>query len=147
MKMTKKQNMKEENSSKEKPKRDEEILFPEAKVGDITVKPWSFGMLFDISGSLEKVLDKIEDKKVDLTPEGGFIPYTTFARLFTIAGPEVLKIISLTIDMPENEVKDLDMDTGVKIAMIIYQQNRETIKNALTPLLKQKNRGARKNLV
>jgi hypothetical protein len=125
----------QKNTGETSKKEDVSVLFPEAKVGDIIIKPWGFGMLFDISGSLEKVLDKVEEKGINLAPESGFIPYTTFARLFTIAGSEVLKIIALTIDMSEEEVKKLDMDTGIKIVMIIYQQNKEVIKKSLAPLL------------
>jgi len=129
------QKKKETSQSQVSGKKDEDVLFPEVDIDGIIVKPWSFGMLFDISGSLEIVLDKVEEKGIDLT---GFIPYTTFARLFTIAGPEVLKIISLTIGKEEEEIKELDMSTGVRLAMVIYQQNKEIIKNALAPLLKEK---------
>lgn len=140
---TQKKNMEKKNQNQVSNKKDEEVLFPEVDISGIIVKPWSFGMLFDISGSLEIVLDKVEEKGIDLST--GFIPYTTFARLFTIAGPEVLKIISLTIGKEEDEVKKLDMDVGVRIAMIIYQQNREIIKNALTPLLKEREIEEEKN--
>ena len=120
-----------------KKKSDEEILFPEAKVGGKIIKPWSFGALFDLSESLEIVLDKVEEKGIDKDFEenSGVMPYTTIARLFTIANKEVLKIIAYTLGEDEAEVKKLSMIDGVKIAMIIFNQNRETIKNALAPLL------------
>ena len=118
-----------------KKKSDEQILFPEAKIGDITIKPWSFGKLFDLSILLEVVLDKIEEKKINLDFTSGVIPYTTIARLFTIASPEVLKIMSITLDKSEEEVRELGMEDGMKIAMVIYQQNSETIKEGLGELL------------
>ena len=122
-------------SGEPKKKSDEQILFPEAKVGDITIKPWSFGKLFDLSILLEVVLDKVEEKKINLDFESGIIPYTTIARLFTIASPEVLKIMSITLDKSEEEVRELGMEDGMKIAMVIYQQNSETIKEGLGELL------------
>jgi len=117
-----------------KKKSEEEILFPEAKVGDIIVKPWSFGKLFDLSVLLEHVLDKMEEKKINLDFGSGVVPYSTIARLFTIASPEVLKIISITLNRDEKEIRDLNMANGIRIAMIIYQQNAEIIKNELSSL-------------
>lgn len=122
-----------------KDKSAEEVLFPEVKIGDIEVKPWSFGVLFSISGMLERILDKMEEKGLDLGSEdvGVFIDYRKMARLFTIASPEVLKIISLTVDKSEEELKELPIDTGIKIAITIYAQNMEIIKNAISSALPQ----------
>ena len=116
---------------------DEEILFPEFKVAGITVKPWSFGMLFELSAMLDAVIQKVEQKGMvdDLT--SGFISYITMAKLFTIASDEVLKIISLTTGVSEDEIKALDISDGVKLSMAIYEQNKKTIKNGLAPLLQK----------
>jgi len=129
------ENQKKPQTGDTKKKSEEQILFPEAKVGDITIKPWSFGKLFDLSVLLERVLDKVEEKKIDFNFESNIIPYSTIARLFTIASPEVLKIISITLNKSEEEVKELGMVEGIRIAMVIYQQNSEIIKNGLSPLL------------
>ena len=120
-----------------KKKSEEEILFPEVKIAGKTIKPWSFGALFDLSESLEIVLDKIEDRDIDKEFEdsGGILAYSTIARIFTIANREVLKIIAYTLEEDEAEVKKLSMSDGVKIALTIFHQNVETIKNALAPLL------------
>lgn len=125
-------------TTKKKSKDDEAVIFPEAKVAGITVKPWSFGMLFELSTMLDSVIQKVEQKGMvdDLT--SGFISYITMAKLFTIASDEVLKMISLTTGKKEEEIKALDISDGVKLAMVIYEQNKETIKNGLAPLL-QKN--------
>ena len=118
---------------KKKSPSDESVLFPEAEVDGIEIKPWSFGMLFEVSPSLEAVLDKMDAKGLTqkLDESGGFLSWSLIARLFTIAGPEVLKIIALTTKKSEEEVKELDMDTGMKIAVVIFNQNKERITNAL----------------
>ena len=131
--------------SEEIKKTEEEILFPEAKVGDITIVPWSFGKLFDISSFLEKVLDEIDNKNLNDMFEGSFISYVSMARLFTIASDHLLKIVAITLYKDEEaefdledstrKVRKFDMSTGIKVAMIIAKQNWETIKNALSPLL------------
>ena len=120
---------------KEKKKSEEQILFPEIEIGKYTVKPWSFGVLFNISELLEQVLDKVEEKNLMDMFDTGFISYISMARLFTVAGPQVLKIISITLEEEEEEIKKLDMKDGIKIATTIYQQNLEILKNAVGPLL------------
>jgi hypothetical protein len=112
---------------------DEEILFSDEEIEGIVIKPWSFGMLFEVSPSLEIVLDKMDEKGLiaKFEESEGFLSWTLLARLFTIAGPEVLKIISLTTKKPVEEVKSLEMNVGMKIATTIYNQNKERILNAL----------------
>ena len=112
---------------------DEQILFSDEEIEGIVIKPWSFGMLFEVSPSLEIVLDKMDEKGLitKLEESEGFLSWTLLARLFTIAGPEILKIISLTTKKPIDEVKKLDMGVGMKIAITIYNQNKERILNAL----------------
>ena len=115
---------------------DERILFPEAKVGEILVLPWNFGMLFEISDVLDQVIDKVNEK--GLTAEvfqSDYIPYDTIAKLFTIASRPLLTIICKTLDKDEEFVKNLKMEDGIEIAFIIGKQNWTTIKNALAPLL------------
>jgi hypothetical protein len=112
---------------------EEAVLFPEITVDNIIVKPWSFGMLFDISSDLEEILNKMENTDLleKLNNTKGFIPYTLIARIFTIASPHVLRIISLTVGKPEEEIRLLSMETGMKIAMVIYNQNKQTILNSV----------------
>lgn len=112
---------------------EEAIIFPEVTIDGVVVKPWSFGMLFDISSDLEEILNKMETADLISKLEGtkGFIPYTLIARIFTIASPHVLRIISKTVGKPEEEVRNFSMETGMKIAMVIYNQNKQTIMNAI----------------
>ena len=116
-------------------KTDEEVLFPEAKVGDLVIKPWSFGTLFEISSFLEVVLDKMSAKGLELDSVDGFISYSFMLKLFTIASPELLKIVAVTTGKDADEIKALSMQDGLSTSIIIAKQNWTTIKNALSPLL------------
>ncbi len=124
-------------TDKKKGKTEEEILFPEVAIGGLVVKPWSFGKLFLISPILEKVLDKVEEKSLDKVfeggsmEEGGFLSYTNIARIFTVCSTELLELIALTLDVTEDEIKDLSISDGVRIIVVAYNQNSETIKNAV----------------
>lgn len=124
-----------------KPQSDEEILFPELTIEGEVLKPWSFGKLFDLSPMLETVLDKIEAKGIDVDFTKDVIPYITIAKLFTIATPEILKIISITLGKSEEEIKEFSMSKGVKIASAIYEQNKDIVKNAVNPLVTPSARG------
>ena len=125
-------------------KSDEEILFPSIKVGGITIEPWSFGVLFDLSPMLERLLDVVTEKGIAAEFEKGTLSYITMAKLFTLASKEVLEIMAITTNQEEGIIKKLSMADGVKIAMVIFQQNKETIKNALSPLLNLNPKGATK---
>lgn len=132
-----------------KKKSDEGVLFPDVKVGDIIVKPWTFGMLFELSEPLDRIITKVEDRGLDIEFEKGILSYVTMAKLFTIASSEALEIICKTLDKPDEEVKELGMEDGIKIALIIYNQNKESIvsslKNAFSSSPKEKNKEEEQN--
>ena len=118
-----------------KKKSEEQILFPDIKIDDdITIKPWSFGMLFEISTLLDSVLDKAYEKGIlnSIVSEEGSVSYITMARIIALASEEVLQIIAITIDRSYDEIKEYDIAKGVKIALGIFNLNKEVIKNALT---------------
>lgn len=132
-----------------KKKSDESVLFPDVRVGDIIVKPWTFGMLFELSEPLDRIITKVEDRGLDIEFEKGILSYVTMAKLFTIASSEALEIICKTLDKPDEEVKELGMEDGIKIALIIYNQNKESIvsslKNAFSSSPKEKNKEEEQN--
>lgn len=119
---------------------EEETLFPEVKIDKYTIKPWSFGMLFEISPMLDEVISKIEEKNVDIdmSTETVFFSFQTIGKLLSIASEPILKIMKLTLQIEEEEIKSLDMETGLKIAMVIGKQNWSSIKNVFTLLFPNK---------
>ncbi len=122
-----------------KKKSETEVLFPNIEVDDITVKPWSFGMLFELSTHLASVIELCEEKDIDkifrFDKDNLDIKIVDAIKLLHIAGPEIKAIIAKTISLSEEEVAELDMGTGIKLAIAIFNQNKESIKNALAPLL------------
>ena len=115
-------------------KTDEEIIFSSKIIAGIEVKPWSFGILFEISTMLECILDRMEEKKIFVDPVAGFISYFDMLRIFTMANQEVLKIISITTNKDIEEIKNLGMEDGIKLAITIYQDNSIILKNAVSSL-------------
>jgi len=121
---------------KKQKKSKEEVLFPEIVISKYKIKPWSFGVLFEISEMLESILEKMEVKKISIDDmlKDGVISWISLTKIFTLASEEVLRIISLTVDVDQDEIKNLDMQTGIQIATTIFRQNKEVIKNALSSL-------------
>lgn len=120
-----------------KKKKDEDLqIFSEMKIAGIVLKPWSFGMLFDISPLLERVLQKATENGLinELSSYTDSIPYATIVKIFTTAGPEMLKIIAMSTKQSEEKIKTLPMDKGIELAVAIFNQNKDVIKNALTLL-------------
>lgn len=118
-----------------KKKSDEEILFPEKTIAGIVVRPWSFGELFTIADPLERVLDKIDDSGMSdklIDEEGEFqLDYLSLARLFTLASQELLDIISGTLDIDREKIEALSATDGIAIVLLMFQQNREMLVNAI----------------
>ena len=121
-----------------KNKSEEQVLFPDIKIDDVVIKPWSFGMLFELSELLDSILDKASKKGIleTLMDEEGAISYLNMARVISLANEEILQIIATTIDRSYDEIKAFDMTKGVKVAMAIFEQNKEVLKNALGQMIK-----------
>ena len=93
---------------------------------------------------MSAVIDKAEAKGLDKMFDRGITVYD-MVKLFTIASSELLYIISITVNKDEQEIRNLSMEDGVKLALVIYNQNKETIKNALAPLLMMDKDGEEEN--
>jgi len=121
-------------------KKEEKSIFPEAIIGDITIKPWKFGVLFQISGLIGEILDVMELKKISIEgdPLTGLISYATIARIFAVSATSILKIMAITLKKPEDEIEEFDMDEGLEIAYTIYKQNFEQIKKILNDIFIKK---------
>ena len=128
-----------EENKVEKNKVEEKKIFPEATVDGITVKPWKFGVLFQISHFLADILDKMEAKNINFgMDEMGFVPYITIAKIFTIASDSILKIVAITLGMSEEEISNFDIEKGMEITTIIYMQNSKVIKDSISKIFVKK---------
>ena len=129
--------MTEEN---EKKKSDEEILFPNIKVGDLVIKPWSFGTLFKISPYLDSVLLKAESRGLIEEFDTGQLNMSSAVKLFAFAASELLDIICISIEKEKEYVESLGMVEGIKLVIAIYNQNLEIIKNGFALLTQSENK-------
>jgi len=114
----------------EKKKTDEEVLFTKEKIAGYTITPWSFGTLFEIGQMLDIIFDELDKRKIVLD-DVDFLSYTFMVKLFSIASPQIKKIISITLDTSEDNVDMLSMKDGINITLVIFKQNFDIIKNEL----------------
>ena len=115
---------------------EEEVLFPDLKIGDVICRPWSFKKLFQIANILDRILTELEkDSLLKLFDEFGNIIPSTVTRLIFRHQKEIFEIISATIDKPVEWVEELSAEEGLQFAITVFQQNRESIKNVFAPLI------------
>ena len=113
----------------EKKVADEVILFPEANVEGIVVKPWTFGVLLDVNPFLEAIFEKIEAKGIKF--DGFMLGFTEIKELYFAAAPQLLKILAFTTGKSEEEIRNLSLNIVLRLVYIIWQQNQANLKNAL----------------
>lgn len=118
---------------------DEKVLFPDVKFKGTIIKPWSFGTLFDLANLLGTVIEKAEDKGLieDLedAATNSFITYKVIAKLFSISSNEILEIIQITSKLSKEEIRDLNIEDGIRLAMLIFEQNKKTITSSIKNVL------------
>jgi len=117
-------------------KKEERIIFPDTEIAGIKIKPWSFGNLFDVADILAVIIDKAEERGVIKSfEESGILKYTTMVKLFGLANKEILNIMAKTLDVEEDVLRKLSIEDGVKIALTIFEQNKNTITGAVKNVL------------
>jgi len=103
------------------------VLFPEVEIDDVVVRPWSLGVLAAISPYIEEVFGKLEEKKMDID-----FSIASIMRLYFIAAQHLVPIISKSLGMPKEEVEAFDINKAARILKVIWDQNRESLKNVIT---------------
>ena len=120
-----------------KKKSDEEILFSAVKIGDIEVKPFSFGVLFKVSSYLEVILDKIEKNNITVVTDTG-LNIAGIVKLMSLCGEDIIKVLALTTGVEEDKVRELSVDNGVLLAKTVFEQNADIVKKSLAILMPMK---------
>jgi len=122
-----------EEIEKEKNKKpsDEEILLAETTVGEFTVRPWTLGKMLKINPCIERVFQKLEEKRIKLSTSN---IEDSIVDLYFAAFPELVKIVSVSLEKDEDELLDLQLSDIIKLVFVIYKQNEESLKNVLSLL-------------
>ena len=108
----------------EKP--EEAILFPELSLGEYTVKPWTLGKLKKINPHLESIFDALDKKNIQLSLDnvGEYLRELYFAAL-----PSVISILSISLNVEEDDLEDVEVSDAIRLIFAVFKQNEESIKN------------------
>ena len=124
--------------TKAKVKDEVAALLSEVEIGPYKIKPWSFGrfkkvypniirVLPDLKGILP-ILERLTPKNaVEVLSENG-------VQIMESILPAITPLISGTLDIPEEEVDEMDFEQATAIGFTIICQNLGRIKNSL-PLI------------
>lgn len=123
---------------KEEVKSDEQILFPEAKVKimvdgkeeELVLRPWTFGVLVDINSPLSDIFEAMEKRGVKLDEqEIGFI---MIKNIYFSVVPQVLTLLKVMLKKDDEYVRNLDVNSVMKLLYVVWEQNKDNLKNVLT---------------
>lgn len=109
------------------------VLLGEAEIGPYKIKPWSFGRFKKVYPALIGIVPVMKD--LGLTAENA--QEVLLERGLEIVGailPAFSGLIAATLDIPEEEIEEMDFDQAAAIGLTIISQNIERLKNSL-PLI------------
>jgi hypothetical protein len=107
-------------------KSEEAILFPELEIDGYTIRPWTLGKLRKVNPCLERVLAKLENKGIKLTLDN---IEDNLLDLYFAAVDEIITILSISLDVEEQELESIPIPQAIRLIFLIYKQNEDSIKN------------------
>jgi hypothetical protein len=111
-------------------------LLSEVEIGPHKIKPWSFGRFKKVYPALIGIVPAL--KNLGLTTENA--QEVLLERGLEIVGavlPAFSGLIAATLDLPEEEVDEMDFGQAAAIGLTIISQNIERIKNSLPLIMEQ----------
>ena len=112
------------------------VLLAEAEIGPYKIKPWSFGRFKKVYPALIGIVPAL--KNLGLTSENA--QEVLVERGLEIVGgvlPAFSGLIAATLDIPEEEVDEMDFGQAAAIGLTIISQNLGRIKNSLPLIVDQ----------
>jgi hypothetical protein len=112
------------------------VLLSEVEIGPYKIKPWSFGRFKKVYPALIGLIPALKD--LGLTAENAQeVLLTRGQEIIGAALPAFGGLIALTLDLPEEEVEEMDFGRAAAIGLTIISQNLGRIKNSLPLIMDQ----------
>ena len=111
-------------------------LLSEVEIGPYKIKPWSFGRFKKVYPALIGIVPVL--KNLGLTADNA--QDILLERGLEIVGavlPAFSSLIAATLDLPEEEIEEMDFGQAAAIGLTIISQNIERIKNSLPLIMGQ----------
>ena len=112
------------------------VLLSVVEIGPYKIKPWSFGRFKKVYPALIGIIPAL--KNLGLTSENA--QEVLLEKGLEIIGailPAFAALIAATLDIPEEEVDEMDFGQAAAIGLTIISQNIERIKNSLPLIMGQ----------
>jgi hypothetical protein len=112
------------------------VLLNEVEIGPYKIKPWSFGRFKKVYPALIGIVPAL--KNLGLTAENA--QEVLLERGLEIVGavlPGFSGLIAATLDIPEEEVEEMDFGQAAAIGLTIISQNIGRLKNSLPLIMEQ----------
>jgi hypothetical protein len=107
------------------------VLFPEERVGDYVISPWTLTQFALVLGSFQQIVPDLQAAGVNSNNINDFLGGGWLTILPAMA-PVIPKIIALTLRLPDEEVAKMDAGTQAALGLRILIQNKDLIKNFWT---------------
>jgi len=101
------------------------------KVGELLVKPWTWGKVEQLAPSLSRLYSKCKSNNVTITDIQSVLSRPEF--LIEIM-PEITEIISITVNETQEVVKEKGLDEILIVVLKIFEQNIGYLKNLSSPI-------------
>jgi hypothetical protein len=105
------------------------ILFPETEVEGYKIKAWSLGKLEKIAPYLERIINEVKRRGLKLE-----VLIKDPTDLFFSIVSDLTPIISITTGVHVDKIRELTIESALKISLVIAQQNVGYLKNVLIPM-------------
>jgi hypothetical protein len=110
-----------------KKKTDTEVLFPEVtynlSIGEVTVKPFTYGDVIDLSPYLEEILHEIRVRGVRLNAGIIDVDVSDIITIYLGLGKAALPILSRVTGKDEDDLRKLSILESAQLITTIIQQN------------------------
>jgi hypothetical protein len=118
-------------------KREEEVLFPEFKVGDVVVRPWSYGQFLKVFPVFKSMLPEIEARGInEKNIEAKILDFVD------VVLPHVDEVLSITTEMTKEQIHALRLSNVIQLTVVVLTQNVGHLKNSfglVRPLIQRLN--------
>lgn len=116
-----------------KKKSDTEVLFPEQtfdfSIGKVTIKPFTFGELIDITPSLEQLVDELKQQGILFNVETLSITFSEVLTYYFVSAPFLIPIMSVASKRTEEELRELNPVEAINMVLGIIAQNAKVIES------------------
>jgi hypothetical protein len=111
-------------------KSETQVLFPEIQVAGIKVRPWTFDQFFDLIPIFVEASEYFKREEIKFEEIEAIVKdRKKMLSIIASMRPAILTTVATTIESSVEEVRAMEFDKVISIALVVLIQNAERIKN------------------